>query len=499
LCLQFFQEIQGFAGRFDSLKNLHLYAMFQFKSKLLNNSGTLFAFSILLLILLPRVFQEGRFMDGMIYGSVARNLSEGQGNFWSLYFSSTLLQPFHEHPPMAFGLESLVFSLLGDVYYAEGIYNLIVMLCSAVLIFKLFRQHSSSNPLAWLAILLWITTERVFWCANENMLETTVSFFALLSVYFLKKSSAAAGPTKLLFIAISALGLICAFLSKGFVGLFPMSYFFFLWLVSKKQYSFSTFLKDSILLLVFMSFFSFTILWLWDAAYDSLKMYLQQQVFNSVRGHDRVGLRLPFIIGFFQQTLPLIVLFVFAFLFKLKNKNLERRPTSAALFFLLGLAAFLPLLVSPKLSFYYVVPSIPCFTIAVVLFSGDAIGDVFTNKTLLIVKKTAVVASLLIFVATLVLSTTNAGKAARDKDTITEVHALTEVIAPGAAIAVSSNLQEDWSLFAYMQRIGKYSVLKGDTTATYFLAEQSESAPHNYVLLQKKKGARLTVYKASLH
>lgn len=473
--------------------------MFQFKGKLVNNSGYLFAFSILLLLLLPRVFQEGRFMDGMIYGSVARNLSEGQGNFWSLYFSSTLLQPFHEHPPMAFGLESLVFSLLGDVYYAEGIYHLIVMLCSAVLIFKIFHQHSTSSPLAWLAILFWITTERVFWCANENMLETTVSFFALLSVYSLGKSSTAAGTTKLFFIAISALSLICAFLSKGFVGLFPLAYFLFLWIVSKKQYSFSVFLKDSLLLLVLIVLFSFTILWLWDAAYDSLKMYLQQQVFNSVQGNDRVGLRLPFISGFFQQTLLLIVLFVFAFLHKLKNKSLEPTPTSATLFLLLGLSAFLPLLVSPKLSFYYVVPSIPYFAIAVVLFSSDALLQVFKNRTVSILENTGLFLSLLIFTTTLVLSITNSGTAARDKDTLTEVHALNEVLAPGTAIAVSYNLQEDWSLFAYMQRIGKYSIVKGDTTATCFLAEQSELAPHNYVLVQKREGARLAVFKRDLH
>lgn len=438
-------------------------------------------------------------MDGMIYGSVARNLSEGQGSFWSLYFSSTLLQPFHEHPPMAFGLESLVFSLIGDEYYAEGLYHLLLVLGSALLIFKIFRHYNSSSPLAWLVILLWITTERVFWCANENMLETTVSFFALLSIYFLGKSSVAEGPSALLFVALSACGLICAFLSKGFVGLFPMSFFFFQWIVSKKQYSFLTFLKDTFLLLVFTLLFSLAIFWFWDAAYESVKMYLQQQVLNSVQGHDRVGLRLPFISGFFQQTLLLIVLFVFVFLYKLKNKSIPRTPSAAVLFLLLGLSAFLPLLVSPKLSFYYVVPSIPYFAIAVVLFSSDTLLQLVKNKTLSNFKNLALVLSLLIFTATIVLSITNSGTAARDKDSITEVHALTKVIAPGATIAVSPKLQEDWSLFAYLQRIGKYSVIKGDTTATYFLAEQSELAPHNYVIVQKREGARLAVYKARLH
>ncbi len=187
----------------------------------------------------------------------------------------------------------------------------------------------------------------------------------------------------------------------------------------------------------------------------------------------------------------MIVLSVFAFLYKLKNKSLEPTPISATLFLLLGLSAFLPLLVSPKLSFYYVVPSIPYFAIAVVLFSSDALLHVFKHSTLSIIKNTALFLSLLIFAATLVLSITNSGTSARDKDTISEVHALTEVIASGASIAVSSNLQEDWSLFAYMQRIGKYSVIKGDTTAIYFLAEQSELAANNYVLLQEPLGLNI--------
>lgn len=124
-------------------------------------------------------------MDGMIYGAVARNLSLGLGNFWHLKFSDTLLQPFHEHPPLAFYLESLVFRLVGDFYFVERLYAFIIALSTALLLAKLFIRSGGSAPMAWLPVLLWISTERVFWSINQNMLEVTMSFFSLLSVYLL--------------------------------------------------------------------------------------------------------------------------------------------------------------------------------------------------------------------------------------------------------------------------------------------------------------------------
>lgn len=473
--------------------------MFQVKNKVRKYSGFLFTFSILLLLTLPRVFQEGRFMDGMIYGAVARNLSEGQGTFWNLHFSSTLLQPFHEHPPLAFALESLVFQLLGDVYYAEGIYQIIVLLGSAFILFKIFRQHNPTSPLAWLAILLWVTTERVFWCANENMLETTLSFFALLSVFFLGECNTSSGLRKLLYMALASLAILCSFLSKGFVGLFPYAYFFLLWLVSKKTYNFQTCVKDTLFLTAGIALFSLAMLLLFDNSSNSILLYLNQQVFNSVKGSDRVGLRLPFISGFFQQTLLLAALFIFVQLYKLKNRNSVSSPSEALLFLLIGLSAFLPLLVSPKLSFYYLVPSIPYFALAVVLFSNDVVLGLFKNKSLNTLKSTAAILSALLIVLSIGLSITNKGTAARDKGTIAEVHALTKVIEPGMVIAVSDNLHEDWSLFATMQRIGKYSVVIGDSTANYYLAEQSEIVPRGYTLVQKHAGDRLAVFKLTKH
>ncbi len=52
-------------------------------------------------ILTPSLFTDGMFMDGTIYAVISRNLAEGNGTFWNLYFSDTVFPVFSEHPPLA--------------------------------------------------------------------------------------------------------------------------------------------------------------------------------------------------------------------------------------------------------------------------------------------------------------------------------------------------------------------------------------------------------------
>jgi hypothetical protein len=49
--------------------------------------------------ILPRLAQRGMFVDGVTYASIARNLSQGRGSFWSPFYTATIYPQFHEHPP----------------------------------------------------------------------------------------------------------------------------------------------------------------------------------------------------------------------------------------------------------------------------------------------------------------------------------------------------------------------------------------------------------------
>ncbi len=97
-------------------------------------------FALFIGIITPALFTDGMFMDGSIYAVIARNLAEGNGTFWDLYFSDTLMTNFREHPSLAIYLESLSFSIIGDTIYAERIYSLFTGIVSIFLIILIYRN-----------------------------------------------------------------------------------------------------------------------------------------------------------------------------------------------------------------------------------------------------------------------------------------------------------------------------------------------------------------------
>ena len=89
---------------------------------------------------LPRLAQRGMFVDGVTYASIARNLSEGRGSFWSPSYTATIYPQFHEHPPFGFWLQSLWFRVLGDHLFVERAYSLAAALGTALLIALIWRR-----------------------------------------------------------------------------------------------------------------------------------------------------------------------------------------------------------------------------------------------------------------------------------------------------------------------------------------------------------------------
>ena len=50
----------------------------------------------------PRLAHRGMFVDGVTYASIARNLAEGRGTFWTPSYTATIYPQFHDHPPLGF-------------------------------------------------------------------------------------------------------------------------------------------------------------------------------------------------------------------------------------------------------------------------------------------------------------------------------------------------------------------------------------------------------------
>lgn len=455
------------------LKNMSIFTVKMKKTQLNFILFTVLAFCSLLL---PALFTRGLFMDGLIYGSIARNLAEGHGTFWSPQFSETLLNHFNEHPPLAFGLQSLLFQLDPDSLYIERIYGLLVSTAASIFIALIYRSLSPQPQHWWMPVLLWICTERVFWSAGNNMLENTMSLFSLASSYTLIIACRQTFPRQLICIFLSALLLVCAFLSKGLPSLFPLV----LPLTFINSTGMRDALKNTLLYLLAFAALIATGIAIFPEGGDAIQDYLSSQVSNSVGGRDRVGERWPFISGFFQQIIHMFILLLLIWILARPKMIRITFPRAATSMFLVGLCAFLPLLISPKLSFYYLVPAIPYFAIGFSLLAVPALEEClqkFSFHKNLIWSLRILLTGGIILVSGISIS--QIGKASRDEATIACVDRVAEITGKKTIIGLSPELQQDWTLIASLQRYAHISVSM-DQTNSFYLQRPAEEIPAGF-------------------
>ena len=93
----------------------------------------LFTVFFLAAMFLPRLVPQGLFGDGLLYASLARNLAEGKGSMWAPWFSSGYWldfasgAPYFENPPLMIWLEAVFFRILGDYWWVEKLYSLLLL------------------------------------------------------------------------------------------------------------------------------------------------------------------------------------------------------------------------------------------------------------------------------------------------------------------------------------------------------------------------------------
>jgi 4-amino-4-deoxy-L-arabinose transferase-like glycosyltransferase len=66
----------------------------------------------------------GMHEDGLIYSSLAANMSHNVGSLWDPSFSEALWPHFFEHPPLAFYLQSIFIRFVGDNPNIDKLYFL---------------------------------------------------------------------------------------------------------------------------------------------------------------------------------------------------------------------------------------------------------------------------------------------------------------------------------------------------------------------------------------
>ncbi len=440
----------------------------------------LIAFSFLIGLTLPKLIQDGMFMDAMLYTSVAHNLGIGIGTFWFPQFSLYNvgeLPSFHEQPPLVFGIQSIFFRILGNSMYVERIYTFLTMCITAVMINllwkEIFRNEEKLKRVGWLSIILWITIPVCFWSYSNNMHENTMGIFTLLSVFLMFKAIQSPKHYILIWI-LSGISIFLATFSKGFPGFFPITFPLIYWIITKKL-SFKRAVVYSLIITV-IPVIIYSILFIIPESKESLSIYLFKRAFHRINDVPTVDNRFYILYRLFTELLPQIIFVFIIFLINglKKVKSLLYSKVNVSLLFLfVGLSGSMPLLLTLVQKGFYFVPSLPFFAIGLsVLIAPFVLAFIEKSNIKSNSFKLFYLFSLVLFFSILTFSVLQKGKVGRDKDIINDVYEIGKVVPKYTAISITQKDWNNWSLQCYLIRYFNIS-LDPVKQNEFFLAEKS--------------------------
>lgn len=412
-------------------------------------------FGLFLLIVAYQLFGEGMFMDGTYYATIARNMAENVGTLWQPHLTETVAPVFVDHPPLAFGLQSLFFSVFGDHLWVENIYSLCSYVLTALLGVKIFKHFSKKEQQInyWLFLLLWMTAPKMTWSVSNNLLENTLMLFTTASIlsqlYYVKKK-------KLVFLVISAACLLLGFLTKGFVAFFPLSFLFF-YRIMEPSFQFKKIFIEQLTWLLIVILIIFFFFLLMPAARENIMEYLNIQIFQNMQNEVTVGSRFFILRKAFEENLTQLILLALLWFFYRKKVAFEAKRYLPLL--LTALAGVLPIMISLKQSTFYINPTLPLFSIFFSLMISEVLYFLkVTEKIITMAFWSRPILPIVLIGLGISFSIYSAQQTTRNKKQLEDIKAVLHFIGEEKAIAISDDLIQEWSYHGYFHRYGKVSL-----------------------------------------
>ncbi len=400
---------------------------------------------------------DGMFMDGTVYAVLARNLANGSATFWHPHLTNTLYPVFVEHPPLATGLQSIFFKILGDSRFVERIYSMLTALITAMMIVSIWKQIVKKSTNCWFPVLIWVTIPTVLWASVNNMLENTLVIFICLSVLFYLKSRT---ERKLLFLVLSGVMLSLGFLTKGFVTFTPLAFPFFLWLFLRNQ-RFLPMIADTAIILI-SSLVPLLFLYLFTGGHDFLPKYIDMAI-NKIAKGETASSRFYIDYRLLMDLLPGICIILVMMIFYIKKRisfkqNTDRLKYSLA-FLSLGLAGVLPIMLTLDQSDYFLLLSFPFFAISFALVVDPlinlwSVGIDIKSRGFLIFRWSGII----MLSAGLILSLYFSGDFNRDRNKLSDMRIILPELNEGTTISILPGMYSDWSLHTYYARYKNISL-----------------------------------------
>lgn len=438
------------------------------------------------LLIISQIVQDGMFMDGMLYTSVAKNLSEGIGTFWEPRFSEAAMFSFHEQPPLYFGLLAVFYKIFGTSMYVERLFVFTFFVLTLVYICKFWKNIFIDNPEiakhTWLPVLFYCTIPVCFWAYANHVEEVVMCAFVLMAVYYAYVALFLNNKV-ILNLIISGIFIFLASLTKGPQGLFPLVCPAFYWVITrnislKKAVGFS-FILVGIPTLIYA-----TLILINHDVYTSFQQYFSNRFVKTFHNvYATTNNRFEILLRLFTELLPILsIAVVIKFFTKNKNFNRQSPKNKYKIWWLLavGLSGSLPLAITTEQRGFYLVTALPYFTFAISAWLAPTLSALLTkwndNK---ISFKVLSYSSAIILIVSVGFSFLQLGNFKRDKAVLTDIYKIGTIIPKGEIVSESHKTWCEWSIQAYFVRYFSISLDEGKERHKYFIAEKN--LPKNLV------------------
>lgn len=442
-------------------------------------------FSIFCVLILPFVVQDGMFMDGLIYATVAKNFAHGMGTWWNLYLNDSIMTSYHDQPPLSIWMESFFFKILGDSIYTERLYSFLTACISGGMVMliwnSVYETNSDYRKISWMPVLFWIIPPACFWTYSNNMVENTMSIFILLAVWLILK-----GLKSTQVLPFLVAGAICIFLSsmcKGIQGMFPLAVAGIYWLVYRNFSLGKMFFYSLILIVVPVAIY--VLLFLNPVILQSFKDYFEARLHRTFNFESAATTNHRWYIAYrlmMELLGPLMICIILFFVYR-KNKFdwriIKSNQKIILLFFLIGLSGSLPLMITMEQRRFYLVPSLPYFAIALASLVVPGVSMLMQKiNTQHKIFKAFRAFSFLSLTTVLIFSGMQLGKTKRDKEMLEDVYAVGKMIPSRTTISMDESLYDNWSLQLYFARHYNITLVpKNKSLHRFLLVSLNATAP----------------------
>jgi 4-amino-4-deoxy-L-arabinose transferase-like glycosyltransferase len=399
------------------------------------------------------------FVDGVTYASIARNLAEGRGTFWTPSYTATIYPEFYDHPPLGFWLQSLWFRMLGDHLFVERLYSCVGGLLTAWLVAVIWRAMNRTSEDAdydWLPVLFWIAVPVVSWSIVSNLLEVTVSVWTTAAIALVLGALTSHRRAITLACALaSGLTVLAACLTKGPIGLFPLAAPFALLplLPADRQEAPGSRVLVAASLQWLSVVICFGALLGVPAARSSLGRYVAEQVVAAIGGQREVSAGPLTILKALGEGVVLPIMAVAGLIIAATRQFVRPSPhqrAHAGAMLLVGLSGSLPIVVSAKQAGHYLVPSVPFFALAAASLLIPTAREGVERVAARHLSGAAGVATSALLLGAVSLSYWSG--LGRDRQRLANLERLATVMPRGATIGICPEWNGDWGLHAWFER-----------------------------------------------